>query len=90
MVSLWVVGVYMPPNYYPSVVRVKQALGNTSKGVEVILMVDLNMRLQEPRDAWEEELLTVVAFCGLDEMTEDFMPRRRYRGDGRWTWRMRS
>ena len=31
----------------------------------------------------------VVADCGLEEVTDHFMPSRRYIGDGRWTWRMR-
>ena len=33
--------------------------------------------------------MTVVAACSLEDMTAHFMPRRRYRGYGRWTWRMR-
>ena len=36
----------------------------------------------------EEELATVVAACGLEDMTDHFIPRRRYRGSGCWTWRM--
>ena len=31
----------------------------------------------------------VVASCGMQDITEHFIPRMRYRGDGRWTWRMR-
>ena len=50
-------------------------------------MRDLNMWLQEPRDAQEEEFTTVLAACGLEYMTAHFMPRRRYIGDGLWKWR---
>ena len=43
------------------------------------------MRLQEPRDAWEEELAMVVVACGLEDITAHFMPMSRYLGDGRLT-----
>ena len=31
----------------------------------------------------------MVADYVLEDMTYKFMPRQRYRVDGRWTWRMR-
>ena len=79
----------MPPNEAPILARVEQALGNAVKGIDVILLVDLNVRLREPCNTWEEELATVVTECGLEYMTSHFMPRKRYIGDGRWTWQMR-
>ena len=63
MVSLWVtsgrriwyvVGAHVTPNYKPTFTRVGQALENSAKGAEVILLGDLNARLQEPHDAREE------------------------------------
>ena len=69
--------------------RVGQALENSAKGAEVILISDFNVRLQEQCDAREEELATVMAACGLEDTIAHFMPRRRYIGGGRWTWRMR-
>ena len=98
MVILWlttgrriwyVVGSYVPPNSESTVAQVGEALGKAAKGVEVLLLGDLNVRLQEPRDTQEEELATVVAACGLVDMKLHFMLRRRYRGDGRCTWMMR-
>ena len=50
----YVVGEYVPPNDAPTVARVEQTLGQAAKGVEVILMGDLNFRLGELRDTWEE------------------------------------
>ena len=79
----------MPPKYSPTVARVDQELSQAAKGVEVILLDDLNVRLREPCNTWEEELATVVTECGLEYMTSHFMPRKRYIGDGRWTWQMR-
>ena len=66
-----------------------QTLGQAAKGVEVILLGELNIGLREPCNTQEEELETVVADCGLEYIIDHFMPRMRYRGDGRWTWRMR-
>ena len=76
----------MPPNNAPTVARVGQAPGNATKGVDVILLGDLNVRPREPYDVQEEELVTVVADCGLEDTTAHFMPRRRYRGEGRWKY----
>ena len=42
------------PTQKKTVTRVEQALGNVAKGVEVILLVDLNVMIQEPCDTWEE------------------------------------
>ena len=55
-----------------------------------MLMVDLNILPQELRGAREEELATVVVDCGLEDMIYHFLPRWRYRGDGRWTWWVHS
>ena len=85
----YVIGAYIPPNDAPTVSSMEQELGQAAKGVEFILLVDLNVRLVELRDAREEELVTVVADCGLEYITDHFIPRRSYRGDRRWTWRMR-
>ena len=75
----------------------RQALCRTSgtgaresaKVAEVILISDFNVRLQKQCDAQEEELATVMAACGLEDKIAHFMPRRRYRGNSRWKWRMR-
>ena len=72
----------MPPNDVPTAARMDKALGQASKRVEVILLGDLNVRLQEPRDVQEEELAKVAADCVLEDMTDNFTTRMRYRGDG--------
>ena len=59
------------------------------KGTEVIMLGDLNERLQEPRETREKDLETVLEDSGLVNMNYHFMPRRRYRGAGSWTWKMR-
>ena len=56
--------------------------------MEVILLVALNARLQEPQEAREEDLVTALADSGVVNMTAQFMSRRRYRGAGRWMCQM--
>ena len=65
----------MPPNDAPTVHRIKQALEEAPKGMEVILLGDLSVRLREPRDAKEEDLAMALADSGLGDMTAHFMPR---------------
>ena len=67
----------MPPNYKPTVYCVEQAMVELPRVVEIILLGDLNVRLREPHDAQEEELVTMVADCRLVDMTYQFLPRRR-------------
>ena len=50
----------MPPNDAPTAARMEKALGNAAKGVEVIILGDLKVRLQQPRGMREEELVAVV------------------------------
>ena len=76
-------------SYVPTTACMETEIGWESKGVEIILMDDLNVRLPEPRDTQEEELSTVVAYCGLEDIIDHFMSRRKYRVDRSWTWRMR-
>ena len=71
----YVFRVYVPPNDAPTVHRIKQALEEAPKGMEVILLGDLSVRLREPRDAKEDDLATALADSGLGDMTAHFMPR---------------
>ena len=80
----------MPPHDVPAVHHIKQVLEMVPKGMEVILLGDLNIRLREPREDREDELATALAGIGLMDVAAHFTPRRRYRGTGNWTWKMRQ
>ena len=45
----------------------------------MILMGDLNARLGDPRDEREEDPVMALVDRGLINMTDHFMPLRRYR-----------
>ena len=53
---------------------VEQALKAAPKGLEIIRMGDLNVRLIDPRDKREGALVTALAYRGLVSMTDRFMP----------------
>ena len=80
---------YVPPNDAPYVHRIKQALDEAPKGMDIILLGDLNIRLRELRDSREYELATVLADSRMGDMTAHFMSRWRYRGTESWMWQMR-
>ena len=70
----------MPPNNVPAMYRVEQALKTVPKGLEIILMGDLNVRLRDPRDKLES-----LADRGMVIMIDQFMPQRQSMGSGIWT-----
>ena len=43
-------------------------------------MEDLNVQLGDPCDKHEEELATALVDRGLVNMTDHFLPRRKYQG----------
>ena len=54
-------GVYVPPHDMPAVHRIEQSLEVEPKGMEIILLGYLIVRLREPRDNREDELATALA-----------------------------
>ena len=73
----------------------EQALTENTKGLEIILLGNLNARLRYLnarlgglRDKQKEELATALSDHGLEDVTRYFTLRRRYRGRGQWIWQM--
>ena len=64
----------MLPNYLPAMHHVEQVLKAATKGLEVILMGELNLRLRDPCDKFEEDLETALADRGLVSMIYHFIP----------------
>ena len=78
----------MPPNDMSAMYRVDQALRAVPKGLDVILMGDLNVQIRDPHDNHEEDLETALSNRGMFSMKDHAMPQRRYRGSEIWTWSM--
>ena len=70
----YIVGAYVPPNNMPAVNCVEQALRSDSKGLEMILMGDLDVRLVYPRDEHEEDLAMALVDRVMVNITDHFMP----------------
>ena len=68
----------MPPHDAPAVRRIEQAFEVSPKEMEVILLGGINVRLREPRDDREKNLVTSLAGRGMTDVTAHFTPRRRY------------
>ena len=80
------VGAYVSPKALPTVNRITQALECALKGMEKLLVGDLNACLENPRDQWEEQLATVLVVHGLTDQARHFVPIQKYRSEGNWTW----
>ena len=84
---IWcVVGYYVPPNNEPAIHCIEQSLEAAPKGMKVVLLGLINIRLREPQDSREEDIATALADSGMVNITAHFMPRRRYRGAESWAW----
>ena len=68
----------MPPHDALAVHRINQALEVAPKEMEFILLGDINVRLREPRDDREKNLVTSLAGRGMTDVTAHFTPRRQY------------
>ena len=52
----------------------------------MIVMGELNERLDDPRDKHEEDLVTALADRGLVNMKNHFLTSKQYWGAGGCTW----
>ena len=84
----YVVGAYMPPNNLPVVIRITHVLACGMEGVGLLIVGDLNAYLENTRYQREEHLATVIAGHCLKYQARHFVPIRRYRAEGNYTWRM--
>ena len=57
-------------------------------GVEMLLVGDLNARLEQPRNQQEEDMATTIEKYRIVDQSLHFIQRQRYIGKGGWSWRM--
>ena len=72
----YIVREYVSPNDAPAVYHIEQDLEAAPKGMEVILLGDVNARMREPRDVWEDNIAATLVDCRLVGVISHFMPRR--------------
>ena len=88
--KLWyIIGAYVLSNNLPVVHQITHALTGVMEGVGELLVGELNACLAHTRYQREEHLATIIAIHVMKDQARNFMPRRRYRSEGNWMWRMR-
>ena len=90
--KLYCVGAYIPPSddTEATLDDVRAAHAARPKGFEFILLGDLNINLDAPRDTREEIIAEQCDAWGLTCMTRSFASTRTSTIKGRWTWRQRQ
>jgi hypothetical protein len=80
-----VVGVYIPPSDHELVTLeyLVQALDSVTPGLKPIVMGDLNVGLNSPRNEWQAEISTELLGRGLEDMLPHLKKRWR---DVTLTW----
>ena len=87
----FVVGAYIPPSKTDAstIKCVTDAFTNRPKGCLPLLIGDLNVDLECPRDMKEAEIAASVEDLGLGCYTRHFVQRRRRHTRGSWTWQQK-
>ena len=82
-------GCDLAPNKTSKIERFVEALKERPKGAELLVAGDINVNFTEPEgDRRGEDIAAALATEVLEDMSEHFLPRRRYWYlDGR-TWSM--
>ena len=85
----YIVGCYLTPNDTLTIERVIEALRERPEGAELLVAGYLNINLAAPEgERKEEDIATMIALEGLEDMAPHFLPRQRRWCRDRWTWGM--
>ena len=86
----YIVGAYIAPEYEEMMERVVAAIGRKPRGAEMMVACDFNADIKAPEEnRLAENIATDIAVAGLEDMAQNFMPRRRRWNRDRQTWDMR-
>ena len=85
----YIIRCYLAPDDTSTIERVVAALRYGPKGTALVVAVDLNTDLEESEnDQRGTEIAAAMTASGVEDMTEQFLPRRRRWGRERRTWSM--
>ena len=75
----YIVGCYLAPDNTSTIERVVEALRDQPNGEELLVAGDLNTNLAAPEgDRREEDIGTIIATEGLEDMAQHFLPQERW------------
>ena len=83
---VYVVGCYIPPSDHDMLERVHLTWADCPTGCIPMLLGDLNVNFELPRDEKYEEIVENCEFRGLTDMSQHFAQRHRQLMQGRWSW----
>ena len=84
----YVVGAYVLSNKQPMVRWIEQDLVQCLEQTDILLMGDLNARINQPQYQQEKEPANIIAAHCLEGQVQQFLYWRHYRGMKGWNWRM--
>jgi len=85
----YVVGCYIPPSDLATLDDIQKAWNHCPSGARPLLLGDLNINLESPRDERDEKIAEQCDYMDLTDITSHFRQRRWRRTRGKWTWRQR-
>ena len=72
----YILGVYRAPEYTKTMERVSEEIRIKLRGAELLVVGDFNMDIASPEgDRRVEDITTLLATEGLEDMTRHFLPR---------------
>ena len=85
----YIIGCYLAPDDISTIERVVTALRERPKGTAMVVAGDLNTDLEDAEnDQRGTEIAAAMTEAGAEDMTAQFIPRKRRWGRERWTWSM--
>ena len=85
----YIIGCYLAPNDTSTIERVVTALRDRPKHTALVVAGDLNTDLEDAEnDQRGTEIAAATKEAGAEDMTTQFIPRKRRWGREGWTWSM--
>ena len=82
----YIVGVYLAPDDTETMESDIKAIQSRPRGAELLVVEDFNVNLATPEgDRRAEDIATMLAAEGLEDMVKHFLPR-----ESRWCWDRRT
>ena len=83
----YIIGCYLAPDDTETIERVVTALGDRPKGTALVVAGDLNTDLEDlESNRRGTDIVAVMTAEGVEDMTANFLPRKRRWGRERRTW----
>ena len=85
----YIIGCYLAPDDTSTIERVVATIRDRPKGTALVVAGDLNTDLEDSDNDWRgTEIAVAMTAAGVEDMTAQFLPRRRRWGRERRTWSM--